>query len=301
MNVTIDKSAGFCWGVVRTIDIVEESLEKNPDDDLYVLGHIIHNPKEVNRLEGLGLKTVTKDNLESLADQNKTVLIRAHGEPPSTYERAKKMGINVIDATCPLVTNLQNRIKKYYDKGWQIVIFGKENHPEVIGVRGVINDDCIVFKTVDEALEKTDFTRKTILFSQTTMDKRTFYEIKAALEAKASEFMDGGDVKDAFQTKDSLCRFVTGREDDLKAFAESNDVVVFVAGRNSSNGKSLYNFCKSNNEKTYFIEDIEELDYNWLDGAGNVGISGATSTPEWFMLKVKENIDEYFKLSLKAK
>ncbi len=300
MNVTIDKSAGFCWGVVRTIDIAEESLEKNPNDDIYVLGHIIHNPKEVNRLEDKGLKTVTKDNLESLANQNKTVLIRAHGEPPSTYQRAKDMGINVIDATCPLVTNLQNRIKKYYDKGWQIVIFGKENHPEVIGVRGVINDDCIVFKTVEEALEKTDFTRKTILFSQTTMNKRTFYEIKTALEEKASEFVDGGEVKDAFQTKDSLCRFVTGREDDLEAFAKSNDVVIFVAGRNSSNGKSLHDFCKSHNPRTHFIEDIEEIDYSWLDGAENIGISGATSTPEWFMKKVKERIEEHFEPSLKA-
>ena len=173
MKVSVDKSAGFCWGVVRTVDIAEETLKDNPDQEIYVLGHIIHNPKEIERLENSGLKTMTHDDFEEVAKKdNKKVIIRAHGEPPATYEKAKALGVDIVDATCPLVTNLQNRIKKYHDKGYQIVIFGKENHPEIVGVRGVINDDCIVIKTVDEALAKVNFDKKTMLFSQTTMDKR---------------------------------------------------------------------------------------------------------------------------------
>ncbi len=291
MEINIDPSSGFCWGVVRTVEIAEETLQKEKDKDIYILGQIIHNPKETKRLEDKGLKTIYHEDLDKINPENSKVIIRAHGEPPSTYQRAKLKGVGIIDATCPLVTALQNRVVKFYQQGYQIVIFGKKDHAEVIGLRGVCNDECVVVKTVEEVQEKVDFTKKTVLISQTTMDKPTFNAIKEAIRSGVDEFVDAGTIKEQFVAKDTLCRAVYGREDKLKHFATNNDIIIFVAGRNSSNGKSLYNICKTTNEKSYFIEDISEIDFSWFKGAKSVGITGATSTPTWYMEEVKQFID----------
>lgn len=294
MEINIDNNAGFCWGVVRTIDIAEKSLDEAKDGNIFVLGQIIHNPKEAERLENIGLKSITHKDFADLAHKGAKVIIRAHGEPPETYEKAKELGIQIIDATCPLVTALQKRIQKHYLDGWQIVVFGKDEHAEVIGLKGVCNGNVIVIKSVEEAMEKIDFNKKTILFSQTTMDKPTFYKIKEAIEQRVAEFINEGELKEQFIAKDTICHFVYGREDNLREFCRQNEVVLFVAGRNSSNGKSLYHVCQSVNDKVYFIEDLREINFDWLENARNIGITGATSTPQWYMELVKEKILERF-------
>jgi len=296
MQVIIDETAGFCWGVVRTVDIAEQTLAEQQGNDTYVLGHIIHNPKEIERLSKKGLQTITHDDLEGIAEKEGSdarVIVRAHGEPPSTFEKAKKLGINLIDATCPLVTGLQGRVKRFHDKGYQVVIYGKPNHAEVIGIRGVINDDCIIVLSAEEALDKVDFSKKTVLFSQTTMEKPVYLEIKRVLEEKIGSLVDGGDTRDMFEYKNTLCKEVWGREKKVLEFAENNDVIVFVAGRNSSNGKSLFKHMKERNPNMYYIEDVKELDFSWLEGAEKIGISGATSTPQWYMDTVKKTIEAW--------
>lgn len=288
MKVTVDKNSGFCWGVVRAIDMAEEELSGS--GKLYSLGDIIHNPEEIARLGDKGLQTISHADLESVKDAR--VLIRAHGEPPSTYEIAKKHNLELIDATCPVVSKLQERIKKFYDDHYQVVIFGKKDHAEVIGLRGVCNDQAIVVKSVEEALQKIDFTRKTVLFSQTTMDKPTFYAIKEALSKKVKDFVVGTmeDIAKTFLAKDTICGQVSGRDKKLREFAAQNDVVVFVAGRNSSNGKVLFEICREENPSSHFVENESELQVQWFENAESVGITGATSTPQWLMEKVRRAV-----------
>ncbi len=290
MKVNIDKNSGFCWGVVRAIDFAEEELGKS--GKLYSLGDIIHNPQEIERLGAKGLQTISHKDLENIKDAK--VLIRAHGEPPVTYEIAKKYNLEFIDATCPVVTKLQERIKKFYDEGYQIVIFGKKDHAEVIGLRGVCNDEAIVVKSVDEALAKVDFERRTVLFSQTTMDKPTFYGIKEALSKKVKDLVIGTmeEIARTFLAKDTICGQVSGRDKKLREFAAENDVIVFVAGKSSSNGKVLYDICKEENPSSYFIESEDELQPQWFEGAESAGVTGATSTPQWLMEKIGGAIEK---------
>jgi 4-hydroxy-3-methylbut-2-enyl diphosphate reductase len=293
MEYNVDESAGFCWGVVRTIEKVEEVLDNNKDRNVYVLGQIIHNPRESERLEKKGLRTVVREDFPGIAADNPIVIIRAHGEPPSTYYLAESYGIELIDATCPLVKNLQKRVSNFYREGWQIIIFGKPDHAEVVGLRGVCNDECIVVRSAAEALEAVDFDRKTILLSQTTMNKRIFEEIRAALQGKVSDMeIIAGD--EMFKARDTICRYVADREENLKEFAEQNDAVLFVAGRNSSNGKMLYNICKDANPRTYFMENYSEFEPEWLGGVDKVGITGATSTPQWYLKNIQAKLKEYF-------
>lgn len=296
MSVTIDKYSGFCWGVVRTVEIAEESLEQ--DETVYVLGHIIHNPKEIQRLQDKGLQTISIDDFPRIASEAKEkgilpkVLIRAHGEPPETYKRALELGIEIIDATCPVVTKLQERVRKFYDQGYQIVIFGKSDHAEVLGVRGVCKDQCIVVLTVEEALSFVQLDKKTVLFSQTTMDRPTFVLIKEALQSRIKDLiidtMEG--IATEFHAKDTICGQVSGREDMLRKYASDHDAIVFVAGKASSNGKVLYDVCREVNPNTYFIEDISEIDPSWFKGISTIGITGATSTPQWYMNHVQEHL-----------
>jgi 4-hydroxy-3-methylbut-2-enyl diphosphate reductase len=294
MNVSIDRQSGFCWGVVRTVQIAEDQLAASRTDrNVYVLGHIIHNPREIERLESKGLKTITVDDFPSLAHNGAKVLIRAHGEPPETYRQAMEHGIEIIDATCPVVTKLQERVRKFYDQGYQIVIFGKRDHAEVLGVRGVVRDECVCVLTVDEALSSVDLQRKTVLFSQTTMDRPTFLEIRDALKARIAELVVDTmeEIATEFHAKDTICGQVSGRESQLAAYAAANDVIIFVAGRASSNGKVLYNVAKASNPHTYFVESIDEIKPEWFNNATTVGISGATSTPKWVMEDVKRHIE----------
>jgi 4-hydroxy-3-methylbut-2-enyl diphosphate reductase len=293
MKVTVDKSAGFCWGVVRAIDYAERELENSPQ--MYSLGDIIHNAAEVERLRKLGLETITVNDFNKKPKGSK-VLIRAHGEPPSTYKKALENGIELIDATCPVVTKVQERIKKFYDKNYQVVIFGKKDHAEVVGLRGVTGDEAVVILSLEEALDKVDLKKPTLLFSQTTMDKAEFSRIANALKEKVKELIVGTIEEEAidFHTKDTICGQVSGREKKLREFAKMNDVVIFSAGKKSSNGKVLFNICKEANERTYFVETKEEIDWNWMKDAESVGITGATSTPQWFMNEIKNMIESNF-------
>jgi 4-hydroxy-3-methylbut-2-enyl diphosphate reductase len=291
MKVTVDQSSGFCWGVVRTIEIAEEELAGGPE--LYSLGPVIHNPVEIERLRARGLEPVTRDDLKNL--RGKRVLIRAHGEPPSTYELAKEFGVTLVDATCPVVTKVQERIRKFYDQGYQIVIFGKKDHAEVIGLVGQTGGTALVIRSLDE-IGKVDPTRKTVLFSQTTMDKTAFHEVARMLRERIQQFEIGSFEESAieFHAKDTICGQVSGRDRKLREFAAANDVMVFVAGRNSSNGKVLYEICRAANERTHFLEEESELRREWFEGAERVGVSGATSTPQWLMARVKEAIERMF-------
>lgn len=291
MEVTIDKSSGFCWGVVRTIEMAEQELAKGKG--LYSLGDIIHNPVEIERLRKKGLTTISHKDLLKL--KNAKVLIRAHGEPPSTFKLAKELGITLIDATCPVVTKVQERIRRFYEDGYQVVIFGKKEHAEVIGLVGQTHGEAIVIKSLEE-VDSLKLDCKTVLFSQTTMDKPTFYAIKEKLSKRVKELIVDTIEEEAiaFLAKDTICGQVSGRDTKIREFAEMNDVVIFVAGRNSSNGKVLYDIIKEVNERIYFIENESELQYEWFTGMTTVGITGATSTPQWLMERIKNYIEEEF-------
>ena len=294
MKITIDDDSGFCWGVVRTVDKAEEVLLAPENDNVYVLGAIIHNPREIERLESKGLKTINHKDLQQIAGQSPKVIIRAHGEPPETYKLAEDLGINIIDATCPLVQTLQERIKKAYNAQFQIVILGKKDHAEVIGLRGVCNDECIVIKSEADA-NKIDYTKKTMLFSQTTIDKPSFQRVKIKIEEKFIELYGVDEAKKMFIAKDTICVYVSRREDSLHKFATDNDLILFVAGKNSSNGRSLFNVCHGFNHNTYFIEDVKDINMSWFEGIGSIGITGATSTPQWYMTLVKNELEKIFK------
>jgi 4-hydroxy-3-methylbut-2-enyl diphosphate reductase len=290
LKVTVDQNSGFCWGVVRTIDIAEQELHESKK--LYSLGDIIHNPIEIERLQEKGLATISLEGLKDVKDAK--VLIRAHGEPPETFRRAKELGIELIDATCPVVTKVQERIRKFYDNGYQVVIFGKKDHAEVIGLVGHTNGTAIVIKSSEE-VDKLDLTKKTVLFSQTTMDKATFYLIRDEIKSRIKAEFEVGTFEEMaidFHAKDTICGQVSGRDKKLREFSRSNDVMVFVAGRKSSNGKVLYEIAKEENPNTYFVEDEKELKTEWFSGAETVGISGATSTPQWLMERIKVSIEE---------
>jgi 4-hydroxy-3-methylbut-2-enyl diphosphate reductase len=300
MKVSVDKSSGFCWGVIRTIDIAEGELASlDNHEQLYVLGDIIHNPMEIQRLEQKGLKTISHADLEHL--NSGKVLIRAHGEPPSTYQRASALGVQLIDATCPVVWKVQERIRKFYEKGYQVVIYGKIDHAEVIGLVGQTNGEAIVIKSLEE-ISKLDLTKKTVLFSQTTMDKPTFYKIKEELTRRVSELIVDSfeDQAMEFHAKDTICGQVSGRDKKLREFASLHDIMIFVAGRNSSNGKVLFHICEEANPRTYFVETELELQPQWFEGVETVGISGATSTPQWLMERVKLRIEHDYASSVSA-
>ncbi len=305
LKVNIDPNAGFCWGVVRAIDFAEKACSQDGNkvgssSKVYSLGDIIHNTAEVKRLSDLGLETITVDDFSKLEKGSK-VLIRAHGEPPSTYKDALKYGIEIIDATCPVVTKVQERIKKFSDQDYQVVIFGKKDHAEVVGLRGVTNDQAIIVLSVEEALETVDFKKPTVLFSQTTMDKETFNKIAEALRERIKELQIGTIEDEAiqFHAKNTICGQVSGRDKKLREFAKANDVIIFAAGKKSSNGKVLFNIAREENQNVYYIEDINEIKFDWFNNAETIGITGATSTPQWLMEKIKDFIDERITVELK--
>jgi 4-hydroxy-3-methylbut-2-enyl diphosphate reductase len=289
MKVSVDNFSGFCWGVVRTIDIAEKEIAAG--EKLYSLGDIIHNPVEIERLRKKGLETISHNDLEKL--RGARILIRAHGEPPDTYKRAKELGITLVDTTCPVVMKVQERIRKFYDEGYQVVIFGKKEHAEVIGLVGHTNGEALVIKSLDEA-GKVKLDRKTVLFSQTTMDKATFHALKDELSKRIKEFVVGSMEETAieFHAKDTICGQVSGREKKIREFAAANDLIIFVAGKHSSNGKVLYDIVKSVNPHIRFIEEVQELHTEWFEGIETVGITGATSTPQWLMEQVKARIED---------
>ncbi|WP_339679475.1 4-hydroxy-3-methylbut-2-enyl diphosphate reductase [Cyclobacterium marinum] len=298
MEVTIDKNSGYCFGVEYAIQMAEDEMESS--SKLYCLGDIVHNAMEVNRLSDKGLVVIDRENLEELHDCK--VLIRAHGEPPETYRTAIKNNIELIDASCPVVLKLQHRVKSAFDKmesrDGQIVIYGKKGHAEVIGLTGQTLEKAIVVMD-DEDLDQIDFSRPVTLFSQTTKSTKGFYELKAKIEARIKEARGSMEEMD-FNANDSICRQVSNREPQLQKFSKDNDVIIFVAGKKSSNGKALYQVCKHINPRSYFVENETEINSDWLNPADKIGICGATSTPMWLMDQVKEHILSYNKISIKA-
>lgn len=285
MEVSIDKNSGYCFGVEFAIKMAEDEMENL--EPLYCLGDIVHNDMEVKRLREKGLVVIDRDQLQALSDCK--VLIRAHGEPPETYRLAIENNIELIDASCPVVLKLQHRVKTAFDKmereNGQIVIYGKKGHAEVIGLTGQTLEKAIVVME-DADLEKIDFQRPVTLFSQTTKSTRGFYALSEKIEGKIKDAKGALSALD-FNSNDSICRQVSNREPQLQRFAQESDVILFVSGKKSSNGKALYQVCLAENPRSYFIENEEEIDLNWLQPGDRVGICGATSTPMWLMEQVK--------------
>ncbi|WPR74327.1 4-hydroxy-3-methylbut-2-enyl diphosphate reductase [Algoriphagus sp. NG3] len=289
MQVTIDKNSGYCFGVEFAIKMAEDEMEQS--DMLYCLGDIVHNDMEVNRLSAKGLVVIDREQLSELHDCK--VLIRAHGEPPETYRIAIENNIELIDASCPVVLKLQHRVKSAFDKmereEGQIVIYGKKGHAEVIGLTGQTLEKAIVVME-DADLEKIDYTRPVTLFSQTTKSTKGFYEISQKIEERIQAAKQELS-RETFNANDSICRQVSNREPQLHRFAQENDVVLFVSGKKSSNGKALYQVCLAQNERSYFIENETEIDPDWFHRNEKVGICGATSTPMWLMEQVKSHVE----------
>ncbi len=291
MEVKIDQNSGYCFGVEFAIQMAEDEMEEG---SLYCLGDIVHNSMEVKRLNEKGLKIIDRDQLKDI--RNSKVLIRAHGEPPETYQLALENNIELVDASCPVVLKLQNRVKLAYDKikkaNGQIVIYGKTGHAEVIGLTGQTNNEAIII--MEEAdLDKIDFSRPVTLFSQTTKSTKGFYHIRELIENRIRE--EKGEFEELeFTANDSICRQVSNREPQLQIFAEEVDVIVFVSGKKSSNGKALYSVCKQQNSRSYFVENEEEVDFDWIQPTDLVGICGATSTPMWLMENVAKYIENHF-------
>jgi 4-hydroxy-3-methylbut-2-enyl diphosphate reductase len=287
VKISIEEKSGFCFGVDRAIKMAEEILDRG--ETLYCLGEIVHNEKEIKRLTDKGLVFIEHSGLENL--KNKNVLIRAHGEPPKTYRLAERNNLTLIDGTCPIVLALQKKIRKQYEKmdkeKGHILIYGKKGHPEVTGLIGQTDNKAIVVNDPNELPGETGG-KDVFLYSQTTMDTGGFLEIGE----KLSRMQDPGKGQ-KLEINNTICSHISHREPGLRKFSGMNDVIIFVAGINSSNGRILYEICKSENEETYFISDPEEIDPAWMKGIGSVGISGATSTPLWLLEKVAEKIKSF--------
>src|SRR5690606_4845601 len=279
LQATIDKDSGFCFGVVYAIDMAEEILAE--DGYLYCLGDIVHNDEEVARLKAKGLRIIGHDQLPEL--KNEKVLIRAHGEAPETYRIALENNITLIDASCPVVLKLQNRVKTSFDKKEKVLIYGKHGHAEVIGLQGQTGGDAIVFQDIAE-LDGVELPDSFTLYSQTTKSVDNFYAIKDELINR------GYDVK----ANDTICRQVSNRYEDLGTFARQYDKVVFVSGRKSSNGRVLYEVCLKHNPNSYFVSDPSELNPENFKSGDTVGICAATSTPMWLMEQVKATVESFW-------
>lgn len=291
ITIEIDEGSGFCFGVVTAIEKAEAALAG--DAELYCLGDIVHNSDEVKRLADKGMTTITHDDLDRLHDVR--VLLRAHGEPPATYAVARKNGISIIDATCPVVLRLQQRIKESYregaERGRQIVIYGKPGHAEVNGLVGQTDGNAIVIQGMDD-LGNIDYSRDVDLYSQTTMSLSGFKEVISEIERR----MQPGAT---FRSFDTICRQVANRVDSLRRFASEHDLVLFVSGKKSSNGKFLYSECHGVNPSTRLISDENDIDPDWLKGIKRIGICGATSTPRWLMERVKVHIGNMLDTALR--
>ena len=289
MKIEIDKNSGFCFGVVYAIENAERELEKS--GKLFCLGDIVHNGVEVKRLSDKGLVTIDHEQFKKLKDTK--VLIRAHGEPPETYKTALKNNIELIDASCPVVLRLQNNVKKGTNiiekKGGQTVIFGKKGHAEVNGLIGQTNGNGIVI-TTEEDLELIDFTRPVNIFSQTTKSPVKYQVLIDEIKIRLQK--NGLDLDQDLITNNTMCGQVSHRDLELPGFAKKHNVIIFVSGKKSSNGKMLYEVCKKANPETHFISDVDELDSKWFQNVDSVGICGATSTPNWLMEKVSKEISK---------
>ena len=290
MIAEIDKRSGFCFGVQNAVEVAEKALLKG--EKVYALGPIVHNDKEVERLSELGLVTIDQEQFRKLS--NCKVLIRAHGEPPETYLTAEKNNITIIEATCPIVKKLQSRIRKAWleakETGGQVVIFGKKDHAEVAGLLGHTENEGILITGPDD-LGQIDPTRPISLFSQTTMHLQDYLNFVDLLRAEIRKKGEN-DPDKLLTVNNTICGQIANREPHLSSFAGKHDVVVFVSGRESSNGKMLYSICKSINPDTHFVSSPDEIDISWFNGKQSAGICGATSTPKWLIEQVYNIISE---------
>ena len=279
IQIEIDNGSGFCFGVTTAIKKAEEELAQG--ETLYCLGDIVHNGMECERLRQMGLITINHEDMKNLHDVK--VLLRAHGEPPATYELARQNNIEIIDATCPVVLKIQKRIKEQYEQGvGQIVIFGKKGHAEVLGLVGQTESTAIVIENFDE-VKKLDFSRDIYLYSQTTKSLDEFHRIISYIQSHISS-------EATFRSFDTICRSVANRMPNISQFATRHDLILFVCGRKSSNGKVLYNECLRVNPNTYLIEGPGEIEPDWLNNIETVGICGATSTPKWLMEQCRDKL-----------
>jgi len=286
MVVEIDEKSGFCFGVQNAVEIAEKALMKG--ERVFSLGPIVHNDREVERLSALGLVSIDHTEFRKLRDCK--VLFRAHGEPPETYTEAEKNNITIIEATCPIVKKLQSKIKETWEEiresHGQVVIFGKQGHSEVVGLLGqTLNEGILVSSPED--LDKIDVTKPVWLFAQTTMSIRDYQNFAGQIRARMKE-KGIADPEKFLHVNKTICGQVSNREPHLKAFAEKHAIVIFVSGRESSNGKMLYSVCRNINPETYFVSSIEEIDVSWFKGKNSAGICGATSTPKWLIEKVRD-------------
>ncbi len=285
LNIEIDEGSGFCYGVIRAVEKAEMQLKEN--GTLYSLGAIVHNNSELERLGKIGLEVIDNNRMLELSDT--TVLIRAHGEPPATYKLAEKNNISLIDCTCPVVLKLQDRIRETYSKiGGQIVIFGKIGHAEVNGLVGQTDGNAIVVDSL-ESLNAINFTKPVQIFSQTTKDPKEYGEICNAIKERI--IASGGSLEN-ITVHNTICRQVAQRHSNLVAFARKHSVIVFISGKESSNGKVLYELCKSVNERSYHIQNVEQINAEWFMEGDSVGICGATSTPKWQLDGVAKKLQE---------
>ena len=281
MRVEIDEQSGFCFGVVRAINEAEQALQSG---SVASLGDIVHNRVEVQRLEAMGLKTISHEDIPLL--KGARMLVRAHGEPPKTYDLARECGVEIIDATCPVVEALQRKVKRAHEAmskvNGTVVILGKRGHAEVVGLTGQVNEEAVVVES-EEDLEQVDFSRPIYFLSQTTQSVGKFRHLADVMRGRLCD-------ESMLTADDTICRRVSSREEHLREFASQYDVIIFVCGRKSSNGKVLYNICQQANERSYNIEEASELQREWFEGIESVGICGATSTPKWLMQEIAEAI-----------
>jgi len=278
LSVRIDPNSGFCFGVIYAIQMAEDLLEEQ--GYLYCLGDIVHNDEEVQRLENKGLRIIGHEQFAGL--RNEAVLIRAHGEPPSTYQQAMENNLTLIDASCPVVLKLQNRIKASFDRREKIFIYGKHGHAEVVGLLGQTSGEAVVFENLDELLRH-ELPENITLYSQTTKSTDSFYRIKNELLARGF----------SVNANDTICRQVSNRDEALRRFAAQFDQIVFVSGTKSSNGKVLYQVCKDTNPQTHFVSNVAQLCPSWFAPGQSVGICGATSTPMWQMEQVRDALERF--------
>lgn len=289
MEIKIEEASGFCFGVISAINIVEKELLER--DKLYCLGDIVHNDMEVDRLACLGLEIIDLKRMKEL--QNTKVVIRAHGEPPSTYKLAKKNNIEIIDATCPIVLRLQKNIKNAYNTikktSGKIVIYGKKGHAEVIGLVGQTKGEACVISNMED-LDTIDYTKPLHIFSQTTMNEDNYRAICHEIEKRVGKANENNGER--LIITDSICKKVSSRASQVLSFADSVDVVLFVSGKNSSNGNYMYSLCKKHKERTYFISSKDDIEKEWFEDCNSIGISGATSTPRWLMEEIAEYVSK---------
>ncbi|NBC82313.1 MAG: 4-hydroxy-3-methylbut-2-enyl diphosphate reductase [Bacteroidetes bacterium] len=285
MHIEIESSSGFCFGVLKAVEKAEAGLKEH--EQLYCLGAIVHNEEETKRLQQQGLIPIDYDTFRQL--KNTRVLLRAHGEPPETYQIARKNNIELIDGTCPIVLKLQQRVKNILkdNPATNVIIFGKKNHPEVIGLSGQVSYKTQIVSSIDE-IDKLDLTPPVHLLSQTTMPREEYETIQLKIHEQLTH--QGINVEENLKCMHSVCGKVANRRQKVREFSEKQDVVIFVAGRESSNGKQLYEVCSQANPNCYYISSLSEIEKSWFINAEKTGICGATSTPQWLMQNVADEI-----------